>query len=69
MKKGLVTDVQVHSEGKEMALWVLIGVRCNMANFLFYKDHQAVMWILEKIRGWGWVEIDDYCSYFGKNFK
>lgn len=41
-------DVQFHSEGKEMALWVLIGVRCNMANFLFYKDHQAVMWILEK---------------------
>lgn len=53
MKRGLVMDIQFHSEGKETALWVLIGGRCNTANFLFYKDHLAVMWILEKIRGWG----------------
>lgn len=66
MKKGLVMDVPFHSEGKEVALWVLIGVRCHMINFLFYKDHQAVMWILEKmggdrwVQGMGRVEIDDY---------
>lgn len=49
--------------------WILIGVKCDMIKFLFYKDHQAVVWSLEKTGGrWRWLGIDGYWSYFSKTF-
>lgn len=56
MKKGFLMDVQFHSKGKEMALMGFYwdGMWQDQM-FLFYKDHLAIVWRLEKmgVEIWG----------------
>lgn len=74
MKQGLMPGVQFHPKSKEMGLWVLTGLRCDVINFLLYKGHRAVMWKLGQKEGdsWVWeaeVETDHYYSHCSKRFK